>query len=91
MKKFSLIITSLLLIQPCFASDNFTLYLVRHAEKQADSKNPPLTQCGEERAKQLASLLSKAQIKSVYSTNYQRTMSTATPLSKKAKYSDRKI
>ena len=83
MKKFSVIIASLLLIQPCFASDNFTLYLVRHAEKQADSKNPPLTQCGEERAKQLATLLNKAKIKSVYSTNYQRTMSTAAPLSNK--------
>ena len=74
-------IAGILLTQPCLASDNFTLYLVRHAEKQADSKNPPLTQCGEERAKQLATLLSKANIKSVYSTNYQRTMSTAAPLS----------
>lgn len=74
-------IAGILLTQPCLASDNFTLYLVRHAEKQADSKNPPLTQCGEERAKQLAMLLSTANIKSVYSTNYQRTMSTAAPLS----------
>jgi phosphohistidine phosphatase SixA len=85
MKKFSLIIAGILLTQPCLASDNFTLYLVRHAEKQADSKNPPLTQCGEERAKQLATLLSKANIKSVYSTNYQRTMSTAAPLSSREK------
>ena len=76
-------IAGILMAQPCLASDNFTLYLVRHAEKQADSKNPPLTQCGEERAKQLATLLSKAKIKSVYSTNYQRTMSTAAPLSSK--------
>lgn len=83
MKKFSLMLTSILLLQPCLASDNFTLYLVRHAEKQADSKDPHLTQCGEERAKQLATLLSTANIKSVYSTNYQRTMSTAAPLSNK--------
>ena len=74
-------IASILLLQPCLATDNFTLYLVRHAEKQADSKNPLLTQCGEERAKQLSKLLSTANIKSVYSTNYQRTMSTAAPLS----------
>ena len=71
--------------QPCLASDNFTLYLVRHAEKQADSKNPPLTQCGKARAKQLSTLLSTANIKSIYSTSYQRTMSTAAPLSKKLK------
>jgi phosphohistidine phosphatase SixA len=85
MKKFSLMIAGILVAQPCLASDNFTLYLVRHAEKQADVKNPPLTQCGEERAKQLTTLLSKANIKSVYSTNYQRTMSTAAPLSNREK------
>ena len=83
MKKLTLMIASILLLQPCLASDNFTLYLVRHAEKQTDSKNPPLTQCGKARAKQLATLLSNAEIKSVYSTSYQRTMSTAAPLAKK--------
>ena len=82
MKKLTLMIASALLLQPCLASDNFTLYLVRHAEKQTDSKNPPLTQCGKARAKQLATLLSNAEIKSVYSTSYQRTMSTAAPLAK---------
>ena len=82
MKKLTLMIASILLLQPCLASDNFTLYLVRHAEKQADSKNPPLTQCGKARARQLATLLSTAEIKSVYSTSYQRTMSTAAPLAK---------
>lgn len=81
MKIFSLIVTCTLLIQPCLASDNFTLYLVRHAEKQTDSKNPPLTQCGKRRAKQLATLLGTANITSIYSTSYQRTMSTAAPLS----------
>jgi len=79
-KLWFFIITALLL-PPCLASDNFTLYLVRHAEKKPDSKNPPLTQCGKERAKQLATLLSAAKIKSIYSTSYQRTMLTAGPLS----------
>jgi phosphohistidine phosphatase SixA len=83
MIKFTLLIVSALLLQPCLANDNFTLYLVRHAEKQADSKNPPLSQCGKERAKQLATLLSTANIKSIYSTSYQRTMSTAAPSSNK--------
>ncbi len=78
-------IAGVLLLQPCLASDNFTLYLVRHAEKQADSKNPPLTQCGKARAKQLSTLLSTANVKSIYSTSYQRTMSTAAPLSNKQK------
>ncbi len=83
MKKFNLLIAGFLFIQPCLAHDNFTLYLVRHAEKQSESKNPALTYCGRERAKQLATLLSNANIKSIYSTSYQRTMSTAAPLSKK--------
>ena len=82
MKKLTLMIAGFLLLQPCLASDNFTLYLVRHAEKQADIKNPPLTQCGKARARQLATLLSTAEIKSVYSTRYQRTLSTAAPLAK---------
>jgi phosphohistidine phosphatase SixA len=83
--KLYLSVICVLLLAPCMASDNFTLYLVRHAEKQADTKNPPLTECGKERAKQLATLLSTANIKSIYSTSYQRTMSTAAPLSNKQK------
>ncbi len=79
--KLCLFIIGTLLLPPCLAGDNFTLYLVRHAEKQVDTKNPTLTQCGKERAKQLATLLSTADIKSIYSTSYQRTMSTAAPLS----------
>ena len=81
-KKISILLFLTLLLPPCLASDNFTLYLVRHAEKQPEGKNPKLTQCGQLRAKQLATLLSKADIQSVYSTSYQRTMSTAAPLSK---------
>ncbi|WP_269432980.1 hypothetical protein [Colwellia sp. TT2012] len=34
MKKFSLIIAGVLLLQPCLANDNFTLYLVMHAENK---------------------------------------------------------
>lgn len=81
MIKFSILIVSTLLLQPCLAAGNFTLYLVRHAEKQMESKNPALTLCGKERAKQLATILSTANIKSIYSTSYQRTLSTAAPLS----------
>jgi len=81
--KLCLFVIGTLLLSPCLAGDNFTLYLVRHAEKQADTKNPPLTQCGKERAKQLATLLNTANIKSIYSTSYQRTLSTAAPLSNK--------
>lgn len=82
MLKFSLYI--LIISLTCFsnsnfASDNYSIYLVRHAEKKLDSDNPSLTQCGLLRAKLLASMLSKTTIKSIYSTSYQRTMQTAKP------------
>ena len=80
-KILTFIIVCSLLCPPSFAGKDFTLYLVRHAEKNHTDKNPALTQCGKERAKQLASILSTTNIKSIYSTSYQRTMSTAAPLS----------
>lgn len=65
-----------------FSADSVSIYLVRHAEKLADSQNPSLTACGKKRAKQLASILSKTDISAIYSTSYQRTMQTARPLAK---------
>lgn len=86
-KHLLLLICSILAFSLCvprsYASENFSLYFVRHAEKLTGDKDPALTRCGKERAKQLAVLLSTANIKSIYSTRYKRTMSTATPLSKK--------
>ncbi len=64
------------------ANDSFSVYLVRHAEKQLDVKNPPLTQCGQQRAEQLALMLEKANITHIYSTQYTRTEQTAAPLAK---------
>ncbi|MEW6991785.1 histidine phosphatase family protein [Colwelliaceae bacterium 6441] len=60
----------------------FTLYLVRHAEKLSDQKNPSLTACGIKRAEQLAVMLEQANIKQIYSTNYLRTQQTAAPLAR---------
>lgn len=56
----------------------FSIYLARHAEKDSGS-NPPLTQCGEERAKHLATFFNEVQLDAVYSTDYKRSMSTALP------------
>lgn len=75
-----LIMMTLLFVAPSWADDSFSIYLVRHAEKQAEGKNPTLTSCGTLRAQQLASLLSQAKISAVYSTSYQRTRQTAQPL-----------
>ncbi len=65
--------------------ENFTIYLVRHAEKQSassDKKDPSLTSCGQYRAKQLASLLSDIPLAAVYSTPYKRTLETSAPTAK---------
>ncbi|MBT6162814.1 histidine phosphatase family protein [Flavobacteriales bacterium] len=75
-----LLITSV----PCNASaqdsdDMFTIYLVRHAEKQSDSNDPPLTECGVERSESLSVLLDAVPLEAVFSTDYKRTQSTALP------------
>lgn len=80
--KLTLILISILVLSPSSASDDFSLYFVRHAEKITGDTEPGLTACGKERAKQLATLLSTADIKSIYSSSYKRTMSTASPFSK---------
>jgi len=55
-----------------------TVYLVRHAEKQDDSKDPPLSECGRARAQALADYFANIPLAAVYATPYQRTRQTAT-------------
>jgi phosphohistidine phosphatase SixA len=74
---------SLLFCLPCLAEDSediFTVYLVRHAEKQTNVDNPPLTECGTQRAKGLAQFLSSVHLDRVYSSDYERTLLTAAPI-----------
>jgi phosphohistidine phosphatase SixA len=66
-------------------NNSYSLYLIRHAEKQIDKDDPALTQCGELRARQLANILANAKIKKIYSTRYKRTMATASPLAMQQK------
>ncbi len=83
------LILSFVLSVKCFAIESFTIYLTRHAEKQpsVQDNNPSLSHCGNVRAQQLASLLSRAKIKNIYSTDYQRTMQTALPTARAQKKS----
>lgn len=60
----------------------FTLYLVRHSEKQTDSNDPELTSCGEERSESLSVFFEDVPLEAVYSTNYRRTQGTALPTAK---------
>lgn len=63
----------------------FTIYLVRHSEKDVASANPadpPLTPCGEQRSEHLSTFLSEVPLDAVYSTDYTRTQNTAQPTAK---------
>jgi len=57
------------------------VYLVRHAEKaKGDSEDPPLTEAGEARARELAQWLDATHFTGVHSTDTTRTRSTAGPI-----------
>ena len=59
-----------------------TYYLIRHSEKDRsdeNNRNPNLNEDGEERAQNWASYFEDIELYAVYSTNYNRTIQTATP------------
>ena len=61
----------------------FTIYLIRHSEKEIFSENqidPDLTACGIKRSEYLNSFFEDTDIENVYSTNYLRTINTTIPL-----------
>lgn len=68
-----------------------TIWLVRHAEKQAadaaqmSSSNPDLSDIGVSRASALAKVLKSYPLNTIYSTNYKRTLATAAPLAAQLK------
>ncbi|TAF68679.1 MAG: histidine phosphatase family protein, partial [Flavobacterium sp.] len=62
-----------------------TIYLIRHAEKVDNSKNPDLSKAGLERAEHWKTVLTQVPLKAVYSTDYLRTVQTATPTATKRK------
>ena len=64
-------------------SEIFTIYLVRHAEKEAeanDPEDPSLSSCGELRVQALARILSDIRLEKIYSTPFERTLGTARPI-----------
>jgi len=89
-KSFLLIIILLPLF--CFSQETIektenvvtTYYLIRHAEKDRSdktNKNPELTRKGQFRAENWAQVFEKVDLDAIYSTNYNRTLMTASPTS----------
>lgn len=76
---------ALLTLAACSAAPapEHTIYLVRHAEKQAGD-DPSLTPAGAMRAALLAETLRDTGIVRIYSTDYARTRETAAPVAKAA-------
>lgn len=60
------------------------VFLVRHAEKTEDGKDPELSEAGKERTDDLAEALRSANIEHVHSTDFIRTRETAEPVAKEA-------
>ena len=62
--------------------DVFTIFLVRHSEKDYFSENTldlPLSKCGEQRSQDLSNFLNGIHLDAVYCTDYTRTRNTALP------------
>jgi broad specificity phosphatase PhoE len=79
-KNIFFLFSFLLLLSACTAQNSpKTIYIVRHAEKQLEGKDPDLAYVGGVRAKKLAQLLEKEAIKRVLSTDFIRTRNTAQP------------
>ena len=81
-KNLTLILVLLFNIVAQANNETFTIYLVRHSEKDLTSDNysdPPLTNCGEQRSKSLSDFLIDVDLDVVYSTDYNRTKNTALP------------
>lgn len=90
---FGVVVWSLLATVGTAAAADQVIFLVRHAER-ADAptgqpppgmtaNDPPLSAAGTERAQKLAALLASAEVKHIFTTEYQRTRQTAAPLAEK--------
>jgi broad specificity phosphatase PhoE len=57
-----------------------TFILVRHAETSGIGSNPSLSSAGQDRAQELVKVLKDVSLKAVFSTTYNRTSQTASPI-----------
>jgi len=62
------------------ADDQGTIFIIRHAEKLSTAPDALLSAAGHKRADCLAHLLGEANIKTIFTSNIERTYQTAVPL-----------
>ncbi len=76
-----IIFVSLLLFSSTTIAETYTLYLIRHAEKDLTTKvDPDLTKQGRETAEKLKQYFHQKSLSMIYSTDYKRTRHTAKPV-----------
>ncbi len=86
-KKYLILIIAFTGLHSCTIFNDeeiFTIYLVRHSEKELsadESSDPSLTTCGKERSNRLKDFFSNVELDAIYSTDYIRTKNTALPTS----------
>lgn len=85
MKHPARFLVCLLLSVSALAQEKGTIFVVRHAERQSNAEDSPLSPAGEARAKCLAQTLRDAQIKAVFVNQYLRTKQTAAPILQESK------
>lgn len=78
--RIAVLLVSLLAAVPSLADPITTVILVRHAEKASQDEDPPLSDAGSARARELARVLAVTPIDAIYTTQYARTRQTAAPL-----------
>lgn len=61
------------------------IYVIRHAEQVLDVEDPPLTEAGQQRAKEWANILRDADLKVVYTSKKIRTKQTGAPIAQALK------
>jgi len=80
------ILLLLILISPVVFAETYTLYFIRHAEKDLSTKtDPALTKQGMATAQRLKQFMSDKPLSIVYSSDYKRTRATAQPVADQKK------
>jgi 2,3-bisphosphoglycerate-dependent phosphoglycerate mutase len=79
MKKFLLLLALLFLNISFGQIKTTTYYFIRHAEKVDSSQNPDLSEKGLKRAELWNKIFSEISFDEIYSTEYKRTLQTASP------------